>query len=438
MRPAMSARRAYHQQGQALVLGLLLAGLASVALFRYFVVGQVVTAKARQHHALDAAAYSGALIQARAMNMISYINRAHVGHQIAMAHLVTLGSLAHFGGMQARQRSVGNPPVHLILMLFGADHGAAYQSSSAASGLETFATVQGELAKVYSKHNAIVHDVLTSVQEAVVSGLQASRQQAIERILQANFADADYDLILREDAWPGYVQRFSAQQKLRPFIEDVAGRYGFLKPRNHTARNSWAVQARCPHKRHELRRRGRTELDVTGRWQSIDTQSFHALRSNRSIGCYFREYAMGWGWIPSALDPTFDSPHVADPPANFAAQDFWRWVKEATNWDIISGDANPMADSKAVASRQRWPSGGLPAFFDVSESSASGIGFSLELKRNGPDGVRITTHSSAETFFARPQPRADGYRESFNLFHPYWQARLASRAVLPGSSGVRP
>src|SRR5690606_10907700 len=89
------------QQGQALVLGMLLAGVAMVILARYFAVGQVVGAKARQLHALDAAAYSGALVQARALNMLAYINRAHVGHQLAMAHLVTLGSWASLGGAQA-------------------------------------------------------------------------------------------------------------------------------------------------------------------------------------------------------------------------------------------------------------------------------------------------------------------------------------------------
>src|SRR5690606_17845793 len=112
------------QQGQALVLGMLLAGMVMVVLVRYFAVGQVVGAKARQLHALDAAAYSGALVQARALNMLAYINRAHVGHQLAMAHLVTLGSWASLGGTQARQLATGNPPVHLIAMLFGPEHGA--------------------------------------------------------------------------------------------------------------------------------------------------------------------------------------------------------------------------------------------------------------------------------------------------------------------------
>src|SRR3546814_2539631 len=99
--------------------------------------------------ALDAAAYSGALVQARALNMLAYINRAHVGHQLAMAHLVTLGSWASLGGAQASQLKSGNPPGYLIAMLFGPDHGAAYAAASRASGFSGLAMPGAELARAY-------------------------------------------------------------------------------------------------------------------------------------------------------------------------------------------------------------------------------------------------------------------------------------------------
>lgn len=108
--PGAPCRTAARQQGQALVLGMLLMGTAILVFIRYFDTGQVVAAKSRQLHSLDAAAYSGALVQARALNMLAYINRAHVGHQVAMAHLVTLGSWASLGGAEARQLMIGDPP----------------------------------------------------------------------------------------------------------------------------------------------------------------------------------------------------------------------------------------------------------------------------------------------------------------------------------------
>jgi len=453
------------QSGQALVLGMLLAALAALALLRYFGAGQVAGAKARQVHALDAAAYSGALVQARAMNMLAYLNRAQIAHQIAMAHLVTLGSWTLFAGAQARQAAAGNPPAYLIAMLFGAAHGTAYQSAAAAAGpaAAALADSDGELAAAYAAHDDTVQRVFSAVQHEVVAGLPDARLAAMQQVLARNYpewgdgarapargdvpgpsggaeqggAGRAFDISVRDDTWSGFLRAYAGHRELHGFVQDVARLYRFLDPRDHTLRSPWVVDERCPWLRHELRRRGATEIDARGRWQSIDTESFHALRSNRWIGCYYREYPMGWGWVPSAPGQAPDGAYVEDPPENFSAQDFWRWVSEATNWDIHAGDANPLANSRAVAGRQRWRGGGLPAYFDVAQSGRAGVfGFTVEFRHPGPEGVLLTSRSAAQTFFARPQPRADGLEEAPSLFHPYWQARLAWP---DGASGqVRP
>lgn len=467
MKPRVCPGRSIQvQRGQALVLGLLVAGLMAVVLIRYFSVGQVVAAKAKQLHSLDAAAYSGALIQARALNMLAYINRGRVGHQVAMAHLVTLGSWAAWGGAQAAQAGVGNPPAYLISILFGPEHGAAYQAARAAAGIDTLAQVAGRLAQAYAAHDNVVRDVFSVVQNNIVSTLPDVRWAAMQEVLARNYSGVSdpprrvsgaitedvrfsgdsmpgsntlpaFKLILLEDNWVGYLQRYPGRQ-LRPFVQAVAQTYEFLSPRNHTASSLWPVDPRCPAQRHQLRRRGTTELDARGIWQSVDTESFHALRSNRWIGCYYREYPMGWGWIPAAMNQALDGPYVDNAPDNFSAQDFWRWVAQSTNWDIVSGDANPLANSKAAASRQRWRGGGLSMYFDTNpQSEISRLRFAVELRRPGPEGLLITTRSAAESFFERPEPRSDHREEQANLFHPYWQARLAPvEAPNSGSAGT--
>lgn len=419
------------QQGQAMVLGMLLAGMAITVFVRYFFVGQVIAAKAKQLHSLDAAAYSAALIQARSLNMLAYVNRAHVGHQVAMAHLVTLGSWAMLGGTQAGQLSSGNPPAHLIAFMFGPDHGAAYAAASRAAGMDGLAREQGELARAYKNHDTLVRQVLSRAQEDIVHALPQAREAALRQALADNYSmqiePKDFDLRFDQDNWPGYVQRYAGHGQLRNLVEQAASLYRFLDPRDHTARNPWVVDARCPGLRHELRRRGETRLDASGLWQSIDTESFHALRSNRWIGCYHREYAMGWGWLPGPLPSTMDQPHVENPPDNFSSQDFWRWVRDATSWDIASGRDNPLSNSRANAARQRWEGGGLPSFYDTPAGrSGIALGFSVTLRHPGPDTLPVTTRSAAETFFERPLPRPDGHAETDNLFHPYWQARLVS------------
>nr|WP_255675958.1 hypothetical protein [Pusillimonas sp. MFBS29] len=417
---------------------MLLISTALLVLVRYFSVGQVVAAKARQLHALDATAYSGALIQARALNMMAFINRAHVGHQVAMAHLVTLGSWASLGGTQAQQLASGNPPAHLIAMMFGPAHGAAYVAASKATGFGNLSKPQADLARAYGQHDRVVREVLVEVQNAVVESLPHARRQAMLAVLRQNYpefsAGDEFNLIIDSDDWPGYASRQSGHGQLRNLVEQVVSLYGFLSPRNDTAYNNWVVDARCPGLRHQLRRRGSTELDALGRWQSLDTQSFHALRSNRWIGCYFREYAMGWGWIPSAQTQTIEDPHVDDPPADFSAQDFWRWVRQATNWDITAGSDNPLANSRAAASRQRWEGGGLPSYFDVITRTSKPLGFSVTLHHPGPEGLTVSTHSAAEAFFDRPERRSDASKEQASLFHPYWQARLVSPDPVNGAN----
>lgn len=428
----------FAQRGQALVLSTILASLALLAFTRYFYTGQVVSARAKQTHALDAATYSGALVQARALNMLAIMNRAQIGHHIAMAHLVTLGSWANLSGTEAQQLARGNPPAYLIGMLFGTDHGAAYLAAAQASGFRQLAGRQGGLGTAYAAHDRVVQSIFTDVQEHIVQSVPDARYETMATIIRKNYSDvnsdlntatdAHFELVLHDDRWPGFLQRY-AGNTLRPFLLQTGSLYPFLAPRDKTARNSWVVDARCPSRRHELRRRGNTQLDAQGRWQSIDTQSFHALRSNRWIGCYFREYTMGWGWIPGAATQSLGAPHVADPPSNFSHQDFWRWVKESTDWNIHSGSSNPLASSKAAADHQRWPGGGLQSYFDVRDLNDRPVGFSATLRYPGPDGLWITTKSSAETFFERPQARRDGRHERANLFRPYWQARLSPNAL---------
>jgi len=420
---------AHSMQGQALVLGVVLTGLAALVFLRFFAAGQVVAAKSKQTHALDAAAYSGALVQARALNMLSYLNRTHMAHQVAMAHLVTLGSWALFAGNQATQLGRLNPPPHIIGLFFGPAHGAAYLSSRGALGMESMSQQQGRLAMAYRSHGDLVHGLLTRVQNRVVQTLPQVRLNAMHQVLSENFGDTDFELTVLTDTWPGLLQSHSAQPDMAPMLNHLMERFGFLETRNHTARSPIPVDSRCPTWRHELRRRGATKLDSKGHWQAIDTQAFHAIRSNRWILCYFREYPMGWGVADSADHSEINAPYIDNPPENFSSQDFWRWIQAATDWDIFTGKANPLANSYAMGQRPRWTGGGVASYFDLSSQRTgrdATAQFSVQLRRSGPEGLLFATQSAAETYFRRPTPRSDTRSEAPNLFHPYWSARLAA------------
>src|SRR5690606_13071337 len=150
------------------------------------------------------------------------------------------------------------------------------------------------------------------------------------------------------------VREGAQRSRLREMVLQAASNYGFLDDRNDTARNPWVVSSRCPHRRHELRRRGTTRLEGYDTWSAADTQSYHALRSNRWIGCYYREYPMGWAMAASGSAVETSLEHVADPPPDFSAEDFWRWATRNTTWNIFTGTNNPLANSRAVAQGTAW------------------------------------------------------------------------------------
>ncbi|WP_368647130.1 hypothetical protein [Castellaniella ginsengisoli] len=419
-----------NQRGQVLVLGMVLAAVLSLAWMRYFATGQVLAAKVRLVHGLDAAAYSGALAQARTLNFLAYLNRARMAHQLAMAHLVTLGSWAHYAGMEARRLAQGNPPAHLIGLLFGADHGRAYLAAAGAAGLEAQARGQGALGRAYATHERFVHELSADLSGALVRDLPRVRLETMRAVLAAHYPEYGPDElqpVVTDDAWPRLLRRQAPDAALFDWTRRLAELYPFLGSRDHTARNPWPVSGRCPHLRHELRRRGGTALDASGRWRAGDTQSFHALRSNRWIGCYYREYAMGWAWMPAQSGQAMEAAHVEDAPEDFAEQDFWRWVRAATQWDLVGGRDNPLANSYALRDRQAWDSRGLGAYLDVAAGAAPGAAAKFAVRMRLPDasGRPIHARSAAESRFARPGRRADGLDETPSLFHPYWHARLA-------------
>lgn len=421
--------RTQGQQGQVLAVGLLFMGLLLLVLVRFFYVGLVNIELSRQRHALDAATYSGALMQAQALNYASYINRAYAGHQLAMAHLLAMASWAHFAGTEAMRVQRANPPASVIAMMFGPQHGAAYKAATLAEGAQQYAAFNAALGRAFQQHDAFGITHLQPASELIYEQLPQWREQVIRQVLQDNYPEYPFtiksshiELEITEDNWHESVG-WQQADSLRPWLQQLVQHYAFLNDRNQTARNNWVVDPRCPARRHELRRRGKTELDEQGLWRSEDTQSYHALRSNRWIGCYFREYPMGWAWVPSQSKQQLSSETSTETVRDFGQQDFWRWVQEHTNWNIFTGSTNALANAWAKADQVQWQGRGLSPYLNVGQKNAV-IGFQTRLTIDPIKQQRMTSFSGAETYFVRPTTRSDQKPESSNLFHAFWQARL--------------
>ena len=451
------------QRGQALVAGLVLLAGAVAALVAMHRLGRIIEQRVRLTHAVDAAAYSGALLQARHLNAIAYANRSQIAHQVAMAHLVTLAASARYldsAQAQARRR---NPPPSLLGNLFGARAGQAYRDMQGLPG------AGAGLADALARHDAVVHGVLADVAAAEARDLIAERDRIMSRVLHASFSGEQADgthtvevvdtplagLSLRvlDDSAAGFIERIApgSGSGLADAARAAARRYGFLASRDATRSGATAVLSSCPSLRNELRRGGATWLGPDGRWAAVDTQSFHALRSNRWIGCYFREYAMGWGIALDGASPPPASLRYADaPPADFSQQDFWRWVQAFAGWDLVAGTGNPLANSYGMAQGRQAAGSGLPAYHDIARSRR-GLPLSFTVQaRLAPNGVpetarpgnpyarTIMASSTAQTYFVRPSPSPDGRDELATLFRPYWQARLAAAGPAEEGQEGRP
>lgn len=441
------------RQGQALVLGLAILAVIILAFLGMHRNGLLIGAKIKQTHATDAATYSGALIQARALNMQAYINIAQIGHQMAMAHLVTLGSWSKWASTSARSFRSSNPPAWVIATHFGAKHGTAYGQASRAFLLSNIAHQHQALHQQFAKHDEIVEKVLANVSYAIRQSLPLARDKAVEAVIAANYPKSSLYKEGEIDSWKqsheiatkvssaskesltwrvesadesSFSHVFKPKANYRSLLFDVSEVYKFLGPRDFIKKSFLPVSERCPHLRHELRRRGETLLNDQGNWQSMDTQSYHALRSNKWIGCYYREYPMGWGWVPAQSNSVPKSlEYTENPPDDFSADDFWRWVKKATSWNLFGGDSNPLANSRAISERHRWSGGGLVPYVDIANASKqASLIFRLILKQDEIKGKTLVTSSRAETFFERPTYRRDRQKEKANFWHPYWQARL--------------
>jgi hypothetical protein len=457
------------QSGQAITVGLsmLSVGLLGWALSYYL--GQLVHNKISLIRATEAAALSVATLQARALNLHAYLNRAQLAHQIAMIHLVTLASHERFRANQAKQSIRMNPPAFLIGMFFGPDYAASY--TAAQSGLADDSLSIQNLESAFHNHDKTIKDVIDQTRLDLSRQIHVFRTQLLEKILIKNLGDSGSAMrgnsletlgisyrVTRDDMKDGLIESSSRSSVWESVFTQAVEPYAYIKKRNNKRQNLWAVNVRCPHKRHELRRRGYTQAAPDGTYTASDNLSFHAVRSNRIIGCYDREYPMGWSEISAAskgqsfgqnIIPSHAEKRSDHSIQNFSSQPFWRWVKNQgiPGWDIFTGTTNPLAQSWASAGKVTWSARAPRGFidlhpsraefrFDIETSQLSGVNNITKNRNSFSDSLNIFAldtlntlhaHSFSLTYFVRPYIRKDGLQEKPNLFHPYWHARLVSQ-----------
>ncbi len=424
------------QYGQTLVLGVGLLALGILAWLLMVQVGSWVHNKSSLHRATDAAAYSAALIYARTLNLHAYLNRTQLAHQVAQLHLFSLASAERFRSRLARQASMRNPPASLLGFRFGMHYAGAY--IYARQGGQSDAMMRNTLQRAFEQHEQLIHASLHHIRQSRMNA-SPDINRGLTHTLVMNLGKSGSDnrgesldglgvryRVLRDDTAEFIVSRPTTEHDWFDMLQTVRARYRYLDDRRVVARSFNGINLRCPWMQHQLRRRGSLKLTPDGTWKSEETQSFHNIRFNRYIGCYFREYPMGWAKIATHPGGSTDAETPDEPLQSFKDKPFWKWASERawTGWNLFGGTRNPLAQRWAEQAPVVWRARQHSRYsrLNPSAQTASAV-IALEVDQRWRDFPRLRSAAAAESYFLNPATNRRSHPMP-SLFQPFWLARL--------------
>ncbi len=413
-------RRPHSGQALVLMLAFLLSLIGAFVLV--FNTGQLVNDKIRLTNAADAAAYSAASWQARSLNYQAYLNRAIVANEVATAQLVSLRSWSRYIDTLTRNADQVTryvPPLagpiralaqgwHQVDRLIGV---TAVSLEGALSNWNVHALASAQAIA----HQQVALSAADLVNEVVRRNEPRAQVSEATRILQARNAQ-----IWQHRFTQRYQRGGSDLQRFTQLL--MNSRDSFSRSR----RGDLPVELPLV----SIPRRGGTDLLGEYSWRGVDSLSVHLNLLLTRV-----EIPTGWGAAEQRRHAT------------------------RTNGDHGGSlRRNPRASRRGIAALepQRLYLG-VPEIRDVVNPRSTGsrsLTYSVSLRLPQvsmqtadtllmPHGIAtlegdsepaaplladqaLHALSTAEVYFQRPEPRADGRVEYPSLFNPYWQARLVS------------
>lgn len=385
--------------GHAVVFVLaLLACLAAAAMLVYDS-GRLVAQKRRLIDSADAAALSAAIFEARVLNFESYMNRAIVANQAAMAQSVSLRSWLDY---MTRTVDRANRITRFVPYL-----GAATQSLRNAMGQVNRAAQplliggEGTLA-LFTVDFARAADALHLA--TMPAALELARRAATDNLPGATLsARGDALLAAHATRWSRLTRSYGGALRARQKDVIVRSFDRFTADRGA----SFAVPVIV-----RLEKRGGTDLLGFDTWRGMDTFALH----QRELFGWREAFSIGWGAAEQGARTGLRGLHGGSYRVN-------RRTSRAAMRDL----------------RRSRLSRGLPAMRDVARLEARVVNdLRLDLELTAPVAARagapvavMTALGSARVFHMRPTARPDRRRELASLYSPYWQARLATPPWLP-------
>ncbi|MGQ7848687.1 pilus assembly protein TadG-related protein [Granulosicoccus sp. 3-233] len=447
-----------YQQGQVLPLGLALLVFGMLGAYVLFNTGQVATDKMKLANTADAAAYSGTLWQARALNFQSYTNRAMVANQVSIAQAVTLQSWVAYGAVASENISTVLKPVPVFNVV----------SEGLQRGLDT---VEGVVTPVANAMLTVVDAVnrgLSLSQEAMFVSTFVATPDVVRSVVnetderfEINTGFSGAGLADNLHQWRSFTDGFdgddmAAMDERVQMIND--SRDGFSQQRNWKFFNFWFYST--PLTRHQIRREGTTELirvnsmdGIQWEWKAKDTMSLHN-RLWHWKGTKRYEVPIGWAEAfansanagrtiePGACTSTMQM--IRGNCARFLGMNRYGEYRADLGIRSLRGQQTRIAMSNYTGVQayrslsratieQDKPTISLKVEVAlpteaVSGSDALGSRGQFAAPLTAP-GDRLSSVSVAEVFYQRPDEempgRASVALEPANGYNPYWASRLS-------------
>lgn len=439
------------QRGQTMVLFLGFAAAMTGMLLVAFNSGQVSNAKMRAMNAADAAAYSGAVWEARSLNYQAYMNRAIIVNEVTIAQSVSLRSWMSYLNIFVRNINYIGQFVPYVGEATNAIHNAL---QAADAKLQSSLPIVEMLLRSL---NNFAHGSQTAMNATAVPAAQELASLVASKN-GASMTSANAALwVVNQKKWNGLTETYEHQTSGvkgdgRARLKEVA-----LNSRDRfTNQRDWTLGG--PYMQTEIRKQGGTDLIDYDAWKGLDSAEWRFVYFK---GWHYRR-EIGWGGAQSY------NPKAAGRVGKHG---------DINEWGNDDGKlANDVANSKTNASFNKG--GAFPGYRDIQKPATQdetlSLPFAVEVvikdsaiptansvnnaKSLLTDGTTIEhephyaspnvgVYALAEACvtFERPYKadRSDGRKEYPSLFNPYWHASLATesttaRAIVDGAKKLFP
>ncbi|HSI48223.1 MAG TPA: pilus assembly protein TadG-related protein [Ideonella sp.] len=434
------------QKGQAIVWLLGTMAAAAAVMLGVYSVGQVTVAKQKTVNAADAAALSGATVQARVLNLVAYNNRSIMANEVFLAQSLSLE--AWLGYAQTTGRNFGI--VANFIPYVGTAIGRVLQQASqiagqARNGMSRFVDFLIPVMEGLKTGFSLAH-------QAVLLAGGALAENAASNVVQANRADFNghgdaglqidnspgvrtATIVANEVQWNNFTKRYTNNDRgdAKQVLLDSRDPFSVNRPGNFLFNITLPFVAK-------EEKRGGTQLVNYDRWESEDTLELGTWNAVK--------FKWEWG-IPIGYGR-------ANADRNGSSGNTW--------------GSHPVYDAAwsdgASHSHRRWT--GVPSLYDVRDQNQNnrdklhidflvavqrpqantmtsqnlGMGTSFSSPTGSPEmnenlsANKLSALSKGVVFFERPKSglandatasplwRPDGAKEYGSLYSPYWQARV--------------